>query len=219
MAKDEPKCQGCGMDLLSYFTAPVDDRSIRCLRCGYVQWAPQKKEEVQVKSKKSEVRKLPNGDVQVKGFGILHAPEEVRKVKTADGTVVDMKFRDQTAECMHQVRIEGNKQTCLKCSQVRHKVDGTWGPWQKPDEAPVVVLPAALKAEVLRYLVQHKGVIQGKGEDLRKTWHRAAKELGISDRRLGVVVSELLDEGTITHPDKAVANYKLARPKVSRKAA
>jgi hypothetical protein len=201
------------MDRLSYFVA--DDG--RCLRCGA---AGPKKEEVQVKSKKSEVRKLPNGDVQVKGFGIIHAPKaEVRNVKTADGTVVDMKFRDQTAECMHQVRIEGNKQTCLKCSQVRHKVDGTWGPWQKPDEAPVVVFPAALKAEVLRYLVQHKGVIQGKGEDLRKTWHRAAKELGISDRRLGVIVAELLDEGTITHPDIAVANYRLARPKVSRKAA
>jgi len=92
----EPKCSGCGMDMLSYLSQPTAEGQ-QCLRCGTLN----KTEENMSKSK------------------VIKAPEaEVREVKV-NGKVVKMRFSDQSAECTHWWRLTGNKGTCKKCGVTR----------------------------------------------------------------------------------------------------
>ena len=195
MAKDEPKCQGCGMDLLSYLTDVTPDGGLKCLRCGTVN-----KMEEGIMATKTKAQKTAKAKVKV------------RTVQTQDGPVA-MRFRDQSQEKPCHWVISGNTAHCKVHNHDREVKEG------KMLAATTPTLQE-LKDKVLAYLEEHNGV----GAPLKKgtiaqQWNAWAKVIGCSGRRLGQVVLDLLDEGRLVQPDPKAIAYRVARPKVGRKAA
>jgi hypothetical protein len=173
----EPKCSGCGMDLLSYLSQPTAEGQ-QCLRCGTLN----KTEENMSKSK------------------VAKAPEaEVREVKV-NGEVVKMRFSDQSQECTHWWRLTGNKGVCKKCGVTR-----VFGKTEQATEE--------IREKVLAYVKAHSGK--------KVEWAAFAKEVGLSQGRLGSLLRALIDGGAVIEVDhdNRPFVYRLARPKVARRVA
>jgi hypothetical protein len=124
---------------------------------------------------------------------------EVREVKV-NGKAVKMRFSDQSAECTHWWRLTGNKGTCKKCGVTR-----VFG---KTDQAT-----EETSEKILAYVKAHNGK--------KVEWRNFAQEVGVSQGRLGLLLRALIDDGTVTEVDhdNRPFVYRLARPKVSRRAA
>jgi hypothetical protein len=126
------------------------------------------------------------------------APEaEVREVKV-NGKVVKMRFSDQSAECTHWWRLTGNKGVCKKCGVTR-----VFGKTEQATEET--------REKILAYVKAHNGK--------KVEWRDFAKEVGVSQGRLGPLLRVLLDEGAVIQPDPQQFVYRLARPKVDRRVA
>jgi uncharacterized protein (DUF983 family) len=110
------------------------------------------------------------------------------------------KLVDQTAECMHWWRLTGNKGMCKKCGATR-----VFGKSEQATEES--------REKVLAYVKAHSGK--------KVEWGDFAKEVGVSQGRLGALLRTLIDDGTVTEVDhdNRPFVYRLARPKVSRRAA
>jgi hypothetical protein len=128
------------------------------------------------------------------------APEaEVREVKV-NGKAVKMRFSDQNAECTHWWRLTGNKGTCKKCGVTR-----VFGKTEQATEGT--------REKILAYVKAHNGK--------KVEWAAFAKEVGLSQSRLGLLLRAMIDGGAVIEVDhdNRPFVYRLARPKADRNAA